>query len=324
MNKNTFKNFANYLNHFLEVMVVENSASKNTIDAYRRDVSGYLQYLAQNNIELATSNKDAFEQYVQKHLESFSARTVSRKISANRQFYQFLVAEGIMETNPLLYTKFPRKGLLLPKSLSHIQLKKLFTTLKTDDSIQSLRLRCIVEMLYSTGLRVSELIALRITDFNRHRDSTADLCEHLIIRGKGGKERIIILNPSACRNLEEYLKIRHLFVPEAKMEEAVWLFPSISKSGRITYISRQRVGQMLKELAIKANLNPELLSPHKLRHTFASHMIQNGADVRFVQELLGHADISSTQIYAKVLSSQAKELVLTKHPMALDDTSEER
>lgn len=309
----------NYLDDFLEVLVVEKSASSHTVDAYRRDIMGYLQYLKQKNIELSTNNKDDFEDYIKQNFSDAQARTVSRKISANRQFYQFLVLEGILESNPLLRTKFPKRNSLVPKSLSSSQLEQIFKTLAQDNSNAGIRLFCIVELLYSTGLRISELIALKLDDLTRNRDVESGICEHLLIRGKGGRDRIIILNPSACKILEHYLKVRHQFVPEAKMQDAIWLFPSVGKSGKMTHISRQRVGQMLKDLAIRANLDPALLSPHKIRHTFASHMIQNGANVRFVQELLGHADISSTQIYTKILNTQAKNLVLEKHPMAVDD-----
>lgn len=307
----------NHLEHFLEVMAVEKYSSKNTVDAYRKDVGDYLKYLSKNCIELSESNGDAFENYIKNCLSDLSERTLSRKISANRQFYQFLVLEQIIKNNPLLNIKFPRKSKLLPKSLSKEQMDKLFSSLSQDKSNYGKRLHCMFELLYSTGLRVSELIKLRAASFIRYKDDNS-LCEHLIIRGKGQKERMIILNPSALKALEDYFQIRYFFIPEAKKQKAVWLFPSMSKDGDLCHMSRQRIGQMFKKAACDAGIDPAILSPHKIRHTFASHMLQNGADVRFVQELLGHSDISSTQIYTKTLRSQAKKLVLEKHPFAID------
>lgn len=306
------------LEYFLEMMMVERAASTNTVTAYRTDIGNYLQWLIGEDHPISVNDNAKFLDYITNQLSEYSARTVSRKISAIKQFYQFLVDDGALDSNPVLKVPFPKRERLLPKSLSSNQLEKLFKTAKADDSAEGIRLYSILELLYSTGLRISELVALKTTDLSRYHDD-GSLCGHTVIKGKGDKERVIILNEDACNALEAYLQIRNHFIPEAKRDSVTWLFASRSKGGASTPISRQRIGQLLKSLASKAGIDPALLSPHKIRHTFASHMVQNGANIRFVQELMGHADISSTQIYTKVENKEAEDLVLRKHPMAAGD-----
>ena len=221
-----------------------------------------------------------------------------------RQFFRFLVSDGTRNDDPTAGLDAPRLGRPLPKILSETEVGALIAAAADKSEEEGARLRCILELLYATGLRVSELVGLPLAAAQRDP-------RFLLVRGKGGKERIVPLSMPARRALAAYLGDRGRFVPPRPSSR--WLFPSRGVGGHLT---RQRCGQLLKELALAAGLDPARLSPHVLRHAFASHLLDHGADLRSVQQMLGHADIATTQIYTHVQSERLRRLVETAHPLA--------
>jgi len=301
------------LENYLEMLAAERNSSYNTIYSYRLDLTAFIKFLNSKNTNLIETHQGDFYDYVDYlSKESLSARSLARKISSIKQFYKFLLVEKVIDYNPALHLEQPKQERLLPKSLSEDDIEQLMSKAKLNDTPDAIRNYCMLEMLYSTGLRVSELIKLKVADIQKNAIKND---EHLaiIINGKGNKERVVILNRTALEALEKYFAVRKYFL---RGQNSEYLFASFTKQSRITHISRQRFHQILKELSVAANIDSSLVSPHKLRHSFASHMLQNGADLRSVQELLGHADISSTQIYTKVLTKQATDLVMNHHPLS--------
>jgi integrase/recombinase XerD len=238
-----------------------------------------------------------------------AATSVARKLSAIRQLYRFLYAEGLRSDDPAAAIEGPKRGRTLPKVLSIAEVDNLLSAArdglsseKISERLRAARLACLLEVLYATGLRVSELVAL--PEAAARRDQRM-----LVVRGKGGRERLVPLNDASKRAIAEYLALRE----QAKLGRSKWLFPSFGETGHLT---RQHFARELKSLASTAGLKPAKVSPHVLRHAFASHLLQNGADLRSVQTLLGHADISTTQIYTHVLAERLKSLVRDLHPLA--------
>jgi integrase/recombinase XerD len=221
-----------------------------------------------------------------------------------RQFYKFLVLEGVREDDPTVELDTPRLGRPLPKILSETEIRSLVEAAHSWPGDEGIRLHCILELLYATGLSISELVTLPLVAVARDP-------RFLLIAGKGGKERVVPLSEPGRLALARYLECRERFLPEGRPSR--WLFPS---RGRVAHLTRQRVGQLLKELAVKAGLDPEKLSPHVLRHAFASHLLDHGADLRSVQQMLGHADIATTQIYTHVQTDRLRKLVESAHPLA--------
>jgi tyrosine recombinase XerD subunit len=232
--------------------------------------------------------------------------TAARRLSALRQFFRFLAQEGIRSDDPAALLDAPKRARPLPKILSEEEVDRLLEASRKlrDDPAESARLNCLLELLYATGLRVSELVGLRWPPFG-------DDARFLVIRGKGGKERLVPLSEPARKAVEAYAGWRSEFL--APKQVSPWLFPSRGDSGHLT---RQRFGQLLKDLAVAAGLSPSKVSPHVLRHAFASHLLARGADLRAVQKMLGHADISTTQIYTHVLEARKQALVREHHPLA--------
>ena len=234
-------------------------------------------------------------------------RTLARRLSAMRQFFRFLISDGSRADDPTADLDPPRLGRPLPKILSRGEVETLIAAASEWPGEEGVRLRVVIELLYATGLRVSELVALPLAAVRRDP-------RFLVVRGKGGKERIVPLSEPARRALADYLQCRAGFVPQTEAggsKAERWLFPSRGGEGHLT---RQRCGQLLKELALKAGLDPARLSPHVLRHAFASHLLDGGADLRSVQQMLGHADIATTQIYTHVQGERLRLLVETAHP----------
>jgi integrase/recombinase XerD len=297
---------------FLDMLAAERGAAANTLAAYRHDLAEFSEYLAATPGAVATATNDDIRLYLGVLARrALSAASVARKLSAIRQLYRFLYAEGHRTDDPAAAIEGPRRGRPLPKILSIAEVDGLLVTARRslDDAarpagerLRSARMTCLLEVLYATGLRVSELIALPASAAHRGE-------RMLIVRGKGGKERLVPLNDAARRAMTEYLALRR----EAGSAQGKWLFPSFGASGHLT---RQHFARELKELAAAAGLHPRQVSPHVLRHAFASHLLQNGADLRSVQTLLGHADISTTQIYTHVLAERLKSLVRDLHPLA--------
>jgi len=286
------------------MMGAERGASRNTLAAYARDLKDFAAALRGRGI------RNADHVAVKRYLASLSALAPSsqaRKLSALRQFYGFLYAEGIRADDPTNAIEAPKRGRVLPKVLSQDDVDKLIAAAREDTrkekkSEEAIRLLSMVEVLYASGLRVSELVTLPLAAVTGKQG-------FVYVRGKGGKERIAPLNPSARKAIGAYLKVRDGFV----RGQSRFLFPSRSGAGHLT---RRRCHQLLKELAVKAGVDPVKLSPHVLRHAFATHLVEGGADLRSVQTMLGHADIATTQIYTHVAGDRLKQTVHSAHPLA--------
>jgi integrase/recombinase XerD len=300
---------------FLDMLAAERGASANTLDAYRRDLSDFSTDLTRAGRSIGKAASDDLRDHLARiGKRGLASASIARRLSAIRQLYRFLYAEGDLSDDPAAAIEGPKRGRALPKVLSIKQVDELLASARAGMSaensparLRAARLACMLEVLYATGLRVSELVAL--PEAAARRDQRM-----LVIRGKGGRERLVPLNDAAKRAMAEYLALR----AEAKKaspasDKSKWLFPSFGDSGHLT---RQHFARELKALAAAAGLKPAKVSPHVLRHAFASHLLQNGADLRVVQTLLGHADISTTQIYTHVLEERLKSLVRDLHPLA--------
>jgi integrase/recombinase XerD len=305
---------------FLDMLAAERGAAPNTLAAYRRDLADFASYLA----DAGATVKSATTEDVRRYLGALARRglrpaSVARRLSAIRQLYRFLYAERQRKDDPAAVLEGPKRTRPLPKTLSLAEVDRLLgfaarrdPAAALSERVRAARLACLVELLYATGLRVSELVALPIAA--ARRDARV-----VVVRGKGNKERLVPLNDAAKRSMAEYLALRAEAEAEAGAVAAArskWLFPSFGGSGHLT---RQHFARELKALAAAAGLRAAQVSPHVLRHAFASHLLHNGADLRVVQTLLGHADISTTQIYTHVLDERLKSLVRDLHPLAGQD-----
>ena len=285
---------------FLEMMTAERGAAVNTTQSYSHDLREAAAFLTRRGTTFEKAEKPVLEAYtVSLSKSGLSPRTVARRLSSLRQFFHFLYTENIRSDDPTAALDTPRQPRSLPKSLIAEDVMKLIAHARNE---KNLRLVAMLELLYASGLRVSELVTLPLTAVQRIQKQAQPF---LIVRGKGNKERMVPLHDTAVEELQSYLAMRK--------DDSVWLFPSRGKEG---YLTRQRFGQMLKALALRAGLDPEKISPHTLRHSFASHLLAGGADLRVIQELLGHADISTTQIYTKVEQDKLTKLVTVHHPLA--------
>jgi integrase/recombinase XerD len=305
---------ARHIELFLEMMLAERAASRNSTDSYRRDLEGLQDFLGKKPLQSAT--RQELEAYLADlHQRGYASRSVARKLSCFRQFYHFLYTEKQREDDPAALIDSPRKERSLPKVMSVEQVDTLLQAAHSGHRPEEVRMAAMIEVLYASGLRVSELIGLKLSAVLRGRQvvhpAAKDIAEYLIVKGKGGKERFVPLNPQAQQALADYIEIRPHFMAEG--ETSAWLFPSGSKEGHIT---RQRFGQLLKELAVAAGLDFRQISPHTLRHSFATHLLGGGADLRVIQELLGHSDISTTQVYTHVQGEKLAELVSKHHPLS--------
>lgn len=290
---------------FLEIMAVERNASPNTLSAYARDLEDAQGFLASRGALLGAST-DAVEAYfADLNDRGLSAATASRRRSALRQFYRFCLEEGWRNDDPSRRVEAPKRGRPLPKVLSREDVEQLIAAAGARDGVQGLRLACLIELAYASGLRVSELVSLKL-------DALARDPAFVLVKGKGGKERLAPLNDQARSAVRAYLSVRSEFLPKGD-DANPWLFPSRGAGGRLT---RRRLGQLLDEAATAAGLDPARVSPHVLRHAFATHLLEGGADLRVVQTLLGHADVSTTQIYTHVQSERLRSVVESAHPLA--------
>ena len=287
------------------MLAAERGAAANTMTAYRRDLIDAAGFLARQAMPI----EQAGDRHLRDYLNSLSSRglaprSAARRLSALRQFFRFLFTEGRRSDDPTTALDRPRQGRALPKTLDEDEVGRLLAAARARRGADGLRLSLLVELLYATGLRVSELVSLPRAAVRRDP-------RVLIVQGKGGKERMIPLGDAARGVLAQYLSVSGRTGSGAA--DSKWLFPSHGRDGHLT---RRRVGQLLKELALEAGLDPDKVSPHVLRHAFASHLLDHGADLRSVQKMLGHADISTTQIYTHVLSARLRSLVQEKHPLA--------
>ncbi|WMT74716.1 site-specific tyrosine recombinase XerD [Bradyrhizobium sp. Ash2021] len=302
---------------FLDMLAAEQGAGANTLDAYRRDLTDFSEFLMHAGQSFAGAETQTLRDYLA-DLDSrgFKSSSVARRLSAMRHLFRFLLNERIRSDDPAAILSGPKRGRGLPKVLSISDVDRMLTRAqeltRTDVSpaqrLRALRLYCLLEVLYATGLRVSELVSLPLSAARRD-------ARMIVVRGKGNKERLVPLNEASRQAMADYLAAMEVMKPEKKKNAAAskWLFPSFGESGHLT---RQHFARDLKELAAASGLAPRLVSPHVLRHAFASHLLHNGADLRIVQTLLGHTDISTTQIYTHVVEERLKSLVRDLHPLA--------
>lgn len=302
---------AHHADAFLEMLAAERGAAANTLQAYSRDLDDFARFIAPTPLDVASPAQ------VRGYLEALAdrglaARTQARRLSALRQFHRFLLGEGQRTDDPTASLDSPRLGRPLPGTLSEEEVSRLLATAREGvdaaegaERGKALRLLALLETLYASGLRVSELVSLPLAAA-RGDDRM------LLVTGKGGRERMVPLTPAALTALKEWLPARALAL-SARKQESRWLFPGTDPSHHLT---RQRFGQLLKDLAVRAGVSPSSVKPHALRHAFATHLLSNGADLRAVQQLLGHADISTTQIYTHVLDARMAALVEGHHPLA--------
>ncbi|MCX5494625.1 site-specific tyrosine recombinase XerD [Kaistia dalseonensis] len=304
-----------HLEAFLEMMSAERGASPNTLISYRRDLEDYAGYLASNASDFEKAGIGEIRGYmIDLETRGFAASSAARRLSALRQLHRFLFTEGVRTDDPSGIVEGPKKKAPLPKILSEAEVDRLLgtaeaaiLTAKTPiAALRAARLAALLETLYASGMRVSELVALPASA------ARADL-RFITVRGKGGKERIVPLTERARDAISRYVALRREH--EGKAPSSQWLFPSFGETGTLT---RQAFARDLKDLAAAAQIPSKRVSPHVLRHAFASHLLQNGADLRIVQQLLGHADISTTQIYTHVLEERLRALVAEHHPLAKD------
>ncbi len=303
---------------FLDMLTTERGAAMNTRQAYWRDLADFsLQLREKASKEIVDASPEEIKSYLEdlgirihvkgQNKSQIATRTVARRLSALRQFYRYLVSENIRKDDPTSAIESPKQGRTLPKTLSESEVSTLIKVAGDTGGADSVRLVCLLEMLYATGLRVSELVGLPMS-------AIGEDMQFLMVAGKGGRERMVPRSEPAQRSVKKYLEVRQQFInPEDKGSQGQWLFPSrTSESGHLT---RQRFAQLLKDLADNAGIDAERVSPHILRHAFATHLLSNGADLRSVQKMLGHADIATTQIYTHIVGGGLKKTVEEKHPM---------
>ena len=319
---------------FVEMLLVERSSSHNTISSYLRDLMDLAVNLHTLGVFLQNATNLHLEDYASKiAAREITATTLSRKISSIKQFYGFLLRDEILISDPSLHLVHPKIQHNIPKPIATKQIEKLLHGTKSyQDGRDSLRNMLIIELLYATGMRISELVTLKMSAFdNLHSKGKFREIENIniipiIVNGKGNKERTVLLHARVLLLLVAYLDFREKFIlPQLQVSiketkpriiKCEWVFPSRSKSGAIAHITRQRCFQILKDIATLVGIQPSTISPHKIRHSFATHMLQNGADLRIIQELLGHASINSTQIYTKVNDQSLVVALNENHPLA--------
>jgi integrase/recombinase XerD len=303
---------------FIDMLAAEQGAGANTIDAYRRDLTDFSEFLGRRGQDFTGAETQMLRDYLADlDARGFKSSSVARRLSAMRHLFRFLLTERIRSDDPAAVLSGPKRGRGLPKVLSIADVDRLLSHAKAladapgasaSQRLRAMRLYCLLEVLYATGLRVSELVSLP-------RSAARRDTRMIVVRGKGNKERLVPLNEASRRAMADYLEASE--APKASAGKSPpaskWLFPSFGESGHLT---RQHFARDLKEVAAAAGLAPRLVSPHVLRHAFASHLLHNGADLRIVQTLLGHTDISTTQIYTHVVEERLKSLVRDLHPLA--------
>lgn len=289
---------------FEEMLRAERGASENTVQAYRHDLADLSGFLSGKGGSIGTADASDLRAYLAAlDKAGMAPRTAARRLSAMRQFYRFLHAEGHRTDNPTATLESPKQGRSLPKVLTEEQVDDLLEAARQRPGPEGVRLVALMELLYATGLRVTELVSLPLAAAVRDP-------RMILVKGKGGKERLAPLNEAAREAVQDWVEVR---ARDPRKAGSPFLFPSRSDAGHLT---RHRFGQLLKELAVAANIEPKKVSPHVLRHAFATHLLNRGADLRSVQQMLGHADISTTQIYTHVLDERLRSLVENHHPLA--------
>ena len=297
---------ADWAEAFLEMMAAERAAAANTLTAYSRDLADAAAFLRPRGHDLASASAGDIEAYfADLGARRLSPATASRRRSAVRQFYRFVLGEGWRADDPSRRVDAPRRGRPLPKILNGEEIGRLIEAASIRHGPGGVRLVAMLELLYASGLRASELVTLPFAALARDP-------AYLIVRGKGGKERLAPLNGAARAAVKAYLDVRPAFFTKGA-RQSPWLFPSRSRAGRLT---TRRLAQLLDEAARAGGIDAAKVSPHVLRHAFATHLLEGGADLRVVQTLLGHADIATTQIYTHVTQERLREVVESKHPLS--------
>ena len=295
-----------WISNFLEAQAAELGAARNTQEAYGRDLKDFLSFLESRGAGFATADRAMVEDYlVQCEAIGLATATKARRLSSIKQLYRFAFEEDLRKDDPAIQVRGPRKDKRLPKSLSLQEVEQLLQTAHTmpKQRADKMRLTCLMDLLYATGMRVTELVSLPVAAVRGNPDM-------ILVRGKGGKERMVPLSPSARDAVILWLSLRDQ--DEAHTKSA-FLFPSRGKQGHLTRIW---FFQQIKKLALMAGVNAEKVTPHSLRHAFATHLLAGGADLRSIQTLLGHADIATTEIYTHIQYERLRELVLEHHPLA--------
>lgn len=304
---------------FLDMLTTERGAALNTRHAYWRDLADVSLYLRkERNSDIDKATTDDLKAYLKdlsdkthvkgSNKSKIAVRTVARRLSALRQFYRFVISENIRQDDPTSTIESPKQTRTLPKTLSEDEVTQLIDTAGQAGTPESVRLVCLLEMIYATGLRVSELVGLPMS-------AIGEANQFVMVAGKAGRERMVPLTDAAQKAVQNYMDVRKRFIgSENASQQAQWVFPSrTSDSGHLT---RQRFAQLLKDLARDAEVDEDRVSPHVLRHAFATHLLSRGADLRSVQKMLGHADIATTQIYTHMVGENLKKTVKDKHPLA--------
>jgi integrase/recombinase XerD len=292
---------------FDEMLLAEKQLSNNTRRAYKSDINSYIKFI---HVKYNISILDVDSKNLAGWLRSLSKNSISRntylrKVSSIKEFYRFLYSDELVKFNPAKEIESPKKIQSIPKVLTIRQIENIINILKPENSPKSIRLLALIEVMYSTGIRVEELVSISLNAINYENKS-------IFIKGKGGKERIVPFGIHALKAIKNYINIRELFIKNKK--KSSFMFPSIGHQG---YLTARRFSQLLKEVSIKANLSHLSISPHILRHSFATHMLSGGADLRVLQEILGHADISTVQIYTHIVDDR-KKTALTFHPLEIN------
>ena len=296
----------NYISNFIEMIVIERGLAKNTATSYKNDLDQLNEFCKKKSLNIVKLDEKKLEDYLSKFInQGFEKTSLARKISTYTQFFDFLIEEKLIANNPIKNIKQPKLDSKLPFIISVEDIQNLINNSKQDKSKFGIRLNCMIEIMYASGIRVSELVTMTLASLYQDKN-------FIIISGKGNKERLIPISKDTQYTINNYLKIRKFFFNKNK--EVKWLFPS--KQSKVGHITRQHFSQLLSLLSDKAGLKIKKISPHKLRHAFASHLLANGADLRSLQQMLGHEDISTTQIYTHILDKRLKQIVKDKHPLS--------
>ena len=302
----------NLIEYFLEMLTAERSASHNTIESYKSDLQQFSTFVSILKIPVEKiSNKDILSFVQHLHSLELSPRSISRKISAIKQLFLFLYTDKFISSNPTTNIKLPKLPKSLPSTLSIDEILALLSKASEDSSPKGLRLLSMIEILYSSGLRISELLSITLESTQIMLRNNLN---YIQIKGKSQKIRPAFLGKFACKSIQEYLNTRHLI---ATPSNSRWLFTGDNRIHKMDkHLSRQHFSLLLKNLAISASLDPKKISPHVIRHSFATHLLDNGTDIRIIQELLGHSSISTTQIYTHISKKKLKDVLTSHHPMS--------
>jgi len=322
--------------NFLNSLQAEEGLSQNTVDSYKTDIQNFLQFLKEWGYELDKLDVTKIRMYLQKlYSNNIKASSLARKISAMRHFFNFLQTENIISNSPFNLIDLPKKEQTIPKYLTEPETEQLLQTAYKSKSENGIRFACMIELLYATGLRISELVSLKLSSIQKkyRKDGFYIIDDFILVNGKGNKERIVPINNTTKTILRKYLNLRETALSKLHSD---WLFTTLinlkDKKIKTTekpkrkhatrkdgHMTRQYFAIQLKEIALKTKIDPSKISPHIIRHSFATHLLNRGMDLRILQELLGHTDISTTQIYTHVLDSKLKDIVNKFHPLAKEN-----